>query len=441
MILRGLVALILRIFFRRVAVVGAEHVPRTGPVLLVLNHPNSLVDPLFLLGLAPRRVVFLAKEPLFRMRVLGPLVRAAGSIPVYRRMDGADTSQNRRTFEKVAAELGRGGAIALFPEGTSHSDPKMRPFKTGTARMALGAASIDPAARISIVPSGLYYTAKGRFRSSALLCFGEPLVIAHEAVDADGEPAPERVRALTAQLEEALAKVTLQAEQEEALHLVTRAERIFSSAAGVATRDRDLAQQFELRQRLLRGYTELRAKIPDRIAKVEQMLARYDAELLSAGLAPENLLQSRLTVGKVVANALQAILTLIFLAPPATIGILVNIVPYQFIVPLVTRAARVERDVLATAKILAAAVAFPLVWTIVAVAVYARAGLMPALVAWLAMPACGYCALVFIEQLDRLIGAARGLGLRLLRPRAFKNLELQRQQIREAIVEMAEMLE
>ncbi len=93
--MRKLIALIVRVFFRRVVVTGAENVPRTGPVMLLLNHPNSLVDPMCILGLAPRRVVFLAKEPLFHLPIIGTLTRAMGSIPVYRRMDGADTSQNR----------------------------------------------------------------------------------------------------------------------------------------------------------------------------------------------------------------------------------------------------------------------------------------------------------------------------------------------------------
>ena len=44
----------LRIFFRRVEVEGLERVPTDGPVMFVLNHPNSLVDPVFILCLAPK---------------------------------------------------------------------------------------------------------------------------------------------------------------------------------------------------------------------------------------------------------------------------------------------------------------------------------------------------------------------------------------------------
>ena len=439
--IHNFITLVLRIFFRRLAVTGSENVPRTGPVLLVVNHPNSLVDPLLVLGLAPRRVVFLAKEPLFRIPIIGTLTRAMGSIPVYRRMDGADTSQNRKTFEKVWQELARGGAIALFPEGTSHSDPKMRPFKTGTARMALGAASLNPGPAVQIVPGGLYYTAKVRFRSSALLCFGAPITVQSEPLGADGEPVPESVRALTARLEDALGAVTIQADEEEAVKLVTRAERIFSSASGPGTRDRDLKRQFEIRQRLLRGYTQLRTQIPERIATLEGMLTRYDAELTAAGMAPENLLESRLTIGMVVKNASIAIATLAMLAPLAIVGIAVNIVPYQLLIPLITRVVKVERDVLATTKIFAALAAFPVVWTVFSFFVWKRWGIWIASAAWIAMPCTGFAALRFLEGMDRLAGSALGLSLRLFRPRAFKRLELQRRKIRDELLAMDGMIE
>ena len=60
-LLTPLLRLVLRIFFRRIEVTGAERVPSEGPVIFVLNHPNGLIDPACLLCLAPRRVSFLAK--------------------------------------------------------------------------------------------------------------------------------------------------------------------------------------------------------------------------------------------------------------------------------------------------------------------------------------------------------------------------------------------
>jgi len=79
--------LILRIFFPRIEISNIGRVPARGPVILVVNHPNGLIDPLFLLCLSPRPVSFLAKAPLFDMPVIGWFVKTLGSIPVYRRQD------------------------------------------------------------------------------------------------------------------------------------------------------------------------------------------------------------------------------------------------------------------------------------------------------------------------------------------------------------------
>src|SRR5947208_10910081 len=120
----ALLRIVARVFFRRIEIVGQERVPRDAPVIFAVNHPNALIDPLFLLCFAPRPVSFLAKAPLFRMPVIGWFARGFDSIPVYRTQDNYSTSQNRDMFAAARALLMRGGAIALFPEGTTHSEPR-----------------------------------------------------------------------------------------------------------------------------------------------------------------------------------------------------------------------------------------------------------------------------------------------------------------------------
>src|SRR5687767_7914422 len=132
----------LKIFFRRIETVNSESVPAGTGVIFVMNHPNGLIDPALVFVALPRRISFLAKSTLFRMPVIGWVVRAVGALPVYRHIDaGEDVSQNQKTFDACRELLARGGSIALFPEGLSHSSTKLLPLKSGAARIALGAAS------------------------------------------------------------------------------------------------------------------------------------------------------------------------------------------------------------------------------------------------------------------------------------------------------------
>src|SRR6185369_7761105 len=234
MVRRVIVALLrfaLRIYFRRIEVTGLEHVPHDDPVIFVLNHPNALVDPVFLLCLAPRQVSFLAKAPLFRMPVIGYLVKQLDSLPVYRRQDqGEDLAKNQETFIAARKLLARGGTIGTCPEGVSHDEPGLRPIKTGAARISLAAVSTGEVSGLKIIPAGLYYTSKTRFRSDALLYFGNPIDVEPVTLEPDGSPPREAVRKLSNQIEKALREVILDAHHEEELQMTARAERIFSSA-------------------------------------------------------------------------------------------------------------------------------------------------------------------------------------------------------------------
>jgi 1-acyl-sn-glycerol-3-phosphate acyltransferase len=109
-ILKPIAVVLMRLLFRLEAV-GRELVPPTGPVLIVSNHV-SVLDPPLVGGAAPRPLVFMAKEELFRIPLFGRLIRSLYARPV--RRDGSDL----RAMKGSLALLQEGRAILVFPEGT-----------------------------------------------------------------------------------------------------------------------------------------------------------------------------------------------------------------------------------------------------------------------------------------------------------------------------------
>lgn len=215
----------MRIYYR--ASRDGEAVPRTGPVLLVGNHPNSLLDPAFVAWAAGRPVRFLAKAPLFTDRSIGWLIRASGSIPVYRQKDDpTQMGKNAEAFRAVHEALANGSAVALFPEGVSHSEPGLAPLKTGAARIALGALGAvgDP---FPIVPVGLVFRAKDRFRSEAHVVVGAAIpwddLATRSADDKDA------VHELTDRIERGIRAVTLNLARWEDESVVRTAEAVWAS--------------------------------------------------------------------------------------------------------------------------------------------------------------------------------------------------------------------
>lgn len=215
--------------YYRVTVSGAR-VPAEGPVLLVANHNNSLVDPALVVVAAERNVRFLAKEPLFRDRLIGWLIRAVGSVPVYRQQDDpTKLAQNLDSFRDVHAVLAGGDAVGIFPEGISHSAPQLAPLKTGAARIAIGAGQ-----RIGhdfpIIAMGLVFRDRDAFRSEAHAIITESFrwddLLRRGISDRDA------VRELTRRIESAMRSVTLNLAAWEDEPLVRGAEAVWAAEFG-----------------------------------------------------------------------------------------------------------------------------------------------------------------------------------------------------------------
>lgn len=409
--------LCLSIFFRRIELVGLELVPANSPVVFAVNHPNGLVDPLFLLCYAPAPVSFLAKAPLFSTPVIGWFVRTFAAIPVYRKQDNT-SGTNQETFARARQVLEDGGSIAIFPEGTTHDDPRLRELKTGASRIALGAEL----PRIEVVPAGIYYTEKHVFRSSALVMFGAPLTVRPVPTGADGEPPVHEVEKLTAAIEEGLHEVTLQADSRAALQLVARAEDIFS-----ADDEQPLAQELDLRRRFVEGYHYLREHDPGRLDRLQSALTQFESELRKAKIDVHDL--------RPRVDPLRLFRVLVLL-PVAFLGALLNLPTYLFVHALAGHLAKGEGNMVATMKFLVALLLYPVTYLGLAAAVGWRFGWVAGVASALVLPVLSYVALRVVEAGDEVIGDLRAVSHRMFRRHGHAHLSRQRHAIRDEMIEV-----
>lgn len=427
-IILAIFGIALKLFFRRIETVNADNVPRGTGVIFVMNHPNGLIDPALVFVALPRRISFLAKSTLFRMPVISFLLRTVEALPLYRRIDaGEDVSKNQKTFEMCHNLLQRGGSIALFPEGVSHDSPKLLPAKTGAARIALGAVSVNSGGNepieLRIVPVGLYYTNKTTFRSEALLHFGESFSV--EPVElVDGQPAKAEVKALTQRIEDALRDVTLNAETETEIHTAAIAERIFSSAS---EENEDLGEKFEFKKRYVGEGSD---------PKLRERVHEFDEKLDKLGLEPEHLSLANLSRGFVIKRALVQTWYLLILLPLSIFGTILHFPAYQlckFTAHLFTRHG--EDDIASTVKVLAGIVYFPLTWLIAAGVMYFLAGWQLALASIPFSSLSGYVVLYSLEEAMEMKGWTKAIWTFLTRKEKFLRLYVERKELSRSLSE------
>ena len=424
-LLRWLIDTLVRLFFPVVRVTGLDRVPTTGPVLFVPNHNNGLLDPIVVRLATGRPVRFLAKSTLFGNPIGKLTMNAFGAIPVYRTRDegptagpGADRSAgNERTFALCRAALGRGESLALFPEGTSHSDPQLKPFKTGAARIALSSeAEHGFALGLRIVPTAIVYDAKTIFRSSALVALGESIGVAEYAA-AYAEDAHEAARALTHAMREALEQEALTADTRELLEGIAA---VSGYAAESAEDAHDLAKRHARAKALLRGYRTLAARDPATLENLVAEARAYVDTLRQLGIDdPWGVEVGRVGAGAVV----REVLVLGLLAPFALVGALTSWIPYRLTGAIADRA---EEDVRSTFKLLVALAVLPVFWLLEVVAVGFAVHLLAALALALAVVPTGYAALRFGERVSRARTALAHAWLRRGRPSVVAELVAKR---------------
>ena len=112
------------LLFFRYRVYGRKHIPADGAFIMAGNH-QSFLDPVFMGIGAPRRMLFMARDTLFRSRLFGGLIRSTNAIPVSR--DKADIG----AIKLVLARLKAGEGVCLYPEGTRTHDGRITAFKPG----------------------------------------------------------------------------------------------------------------------------------------------------------------------------------------------------------------------------------------------------------------------------------------------------------------------
>ena len=399
-------------FFREVDVQHAERVPRAGPVLLCVNHPNNLIDSLIVSAVVERKVHYLATAALFRNALLGKFLKACGAIPVYRRQDDPDKmDKNAGAFEATVATLARGGLVAIYPEGTTHSESRIQRIKTGAARIALDYESRRAGGLgevLTLIPTGLTFEARKSFGGRVRISFGEPIPITPylEVYREDGVKA---VDGLTTAIQWGMEAQVLHVDRLDRASLVREVEAVYKDdLIRELQEERGLAPRQIDTVRLSRGIADaaayFEAHAPERLDAIREHLVQYRA-MLAAYHVRDQAVRARLAhhgVSERLSRGSKASIGL----PVFVYGLVTSGLPYLLPRWIARRTATKETSY-ATTRLLASVVAYPLFWGLETWIVWRLAGALWALGFLISLPVSAILAYHYLRGIGRLRAQAR----------------------------------
>ncbi len=292
--------------FRSIEITGIENISEEAGMLTVAWHTNGLIDPMCIAVTQSKRLVFGGRHDLITRPLIGPIASTMGTQPVIRQAElargGASSEDagniNGKTMLTLAECIANGHASALFPEGTSHEDSKMKRLRTGPMRSVIAANSIAKERGLPephLLPVGLHYRTSWFYRTDAWIEYGLPIHLSEfihseedrkKLLEGDWvEAEAESVNALRDCVQDRLTPMTPDAEswnEHRTWHLIGHLQSLANGTSLKSWREEVLAAR-EIRNRIRENDSILNDIIPS-ATKIASDLndAGLDGRALSA---------------------------------------------------------------------------------------------------------------------------------------------------------------
>lgn len=417
-------------FFRKIQVLGTENVI-PGPVIFAINHPNNLIDSLVVAYAIERKIHYLATAQLFRNKIMSLFLHKMGVIPVYRKQDDASHGdKNVSMFQACYDVLKEGGAIGIYPEGTTHAEPRIRKIKTGAARIALETENLYHPG-VKVVPVGLNFSVRKSFRSEVIVSIGPPITASTYLEKYQLAPT-EIVGQLTDDIQKAIEAQVIVIDEPELDMLVKQIEEIYK---GELIRDlieirglkKEEIDRFQLSKRLIAGIHYFNEKNPDLIRRIQEEIEAYTGRLKKIKVHDREI-ESLVNNPTSYKRFLLRIVLMLICLPLALWGAINHFLPYQISRIISRKIAKRETDY-ATVRILSGIVLYTAFYGAQIYFVFRWFGLFPAIIYGISLPIAGAFAYYYKEKFRKMREDFKLLSIMFTRKQLLQKLVEQRERL------------
>lgn len=366
-ILKILIRLGINLYYSEIKVRNEQYLEHSGPMIIIANHPNTLIDAWLIGIISPKPIYYMTKATFFNNKWKMRILRSLNMIPINRATEAKTQGvNNSSTFEECYRLLSEGKTLVIFPEGNSQMELLLRQLKSGAARIALETElRRQGKLNLKVVPVGLMYTQGEKFRSSIMVNCGEGMDVIHH-LEEFKENQSSAARKLTEEFRKLLegVLVTTQNKEQEAL-LNSLSEVLQSRYLHNAT---NVESEVELIKKIRDRIETLSLDNPKKLEQIQQLLWNLNWKTEKMEIK-DDFLDRGLRSGMFIRQIITSFIGLLIGFPIYLFGLIHNIIPFQltdFVIPKLTR----SKEFHAPIAILLGLVLYPLNYALFAVLVY-----------------------------------------------------------------------
>lgn len=330
-ILRKIVQTSLLVFFKKISVSDRDVMPTEGPVIVVANHPNTLMDPLLLAVMIRQRIGFLANGGIFINPLVNSILRFFHVIPIYRQQDRkpGQEADHSQSFLECHNYLDKNASLLIFPEGTSVYELNLRPIKTGTARIALSMEHEHQFERgLLIAPVALNYSDAIQFRSAVHLRFLEPIKVSDYKEDFL-ENEETAIKLLTDNIRKKLAAYVTQTDDKAQENFLILLHRFYLAYQDPKSKwHKDPKRSSEIRLYIADRLQKVRKTDPKSYETIQNDVTKYFQLIKTYKLSP-GFLKPGYSRSDAWLHFIGQLVLIMFLSPLYFFGLLANYIPYK----------------------------------------------------------------------------------------------------------------
>ena len=332
-ILKLIVGLGIHLYYKRIKVKNAQYLEHEGPMIIIANHPNTLMDAWMVGYVCKQPIYYMAKGTFFNSPFKKWLLTGLNMIPINRKVDGkVEGVNNADSFEACYRILEEGRTLVIFPEGNSFRERQLRQLKSGTARIALETEKRNGGKlKLKVVPMGIFYAQAEKFRSSVMVTLG-PGIEVTDHLDLFDENPSLAAKKLTEKFRLSLERVLVTTENSEQEAMIEELFHFLRKKEDAANIEKGAAFMKELKERI----EDIQLLRPYELTEIQQLLQaiRWQSEKLEIQADFINRrFRSRLYLMQVTLS----ILFLLIGLPLFIYGLIHNYLQYKFTDLLIPR--------------------------------------------------------------------------------------------------------